>query len=159
MRATIRRRPSSGIASRRVCNLTPPIPTPEHWPTTRAQPTTAGFAGENGGSRASSILARYVDFGNVYGTRRHRWNSTMVYDLPVWTWKAVWFFDVAHRRSGRRGLATLKHLPVAVWSIRVIVFPQRPGRPPPGTGSGLTGTNTGFDGGPSQPIPGQGSRA
>jgi hypothetical protein len=45
--------------------------------------TGLGFAGETGGQRASSILDRRADFGNVYGTRRNRWNSTMVYDLPV----------------------------------------------------------------------------
>ena len=46
-------------------------------------PTAGGFAGENGGSRASYAGTPTVDFGNVYGTRRHRWNTTVLYDLPV----------------------------------------------------------------------------
>jgi hypothetical protein len=41
------------------------------------------FSGEVGGSRASWGRDRSVDFGQVYGTRRHRWNTTMVYELPV----------------------------------------------------------------------------
>jgi len=36
----------------------------------------SGFAGESGGSRATSVLDRNVDFGNVYGTRRRRWSTT-----------------------------------------------------------------------------------
>ena len=43
-------------------------------------PANVGFAGDTGGSRATSILDRYADFGNVYGTRRNRgtrpWSTT-----------------------------------------------------------------------------------
>lgn len=42
-----------------------------------------GFVGESGGGRASYAGDANVDFGPVYGTRRHRWNTTVVYDLPV----------------------------------------------------------------------------
>src|SRR5262249_4866752 len=45
-------------------------------------PDTTGYAGEGGGSRATSILDRHVDFGDVYGTRRLRWNTSVLYDLP-----------------------------------------------------------------------------
>ncbi len=41
------------------------------------------FASENGGSRGSYTAGPNVDFGQVYGTRRHRWNTTVVYELPV----------------------------------------------------------------------------
>lgn len=44
--------------------------------------SNSGFAGETGGSRATTILSPSIDYGNVYGTRRHLWNTTMVYDLP-----------------------------------------------------------------------------
>jgi hypothetical protein len=53
------------------------------------QNTTTGpgnipsFSGEVGASRASYGRDRTVDFGQVYGTRRNRWNTTMVYELPV----------------------------------------------------------------------------
>ena len=43
----------------------------------------SSFAGEAGGARASWNGDRTVDFGQVYGTRRHRWSSTAVYQLPV----------------------------------------------------------------------------
>jgi hypothetical protein len=46
-------------------------------------PGNIGFAGESGGSRASYGQDPNVDFGQAYGTRRHRWNTTLVYGLPV----------------------------------------------------------------------------
>jgi hypothetical protein len=46
-------------------------------------PTSSSFAGETGGARASYAGDRTVDFGNVYGTRRNRWSTTLLYDLPV----------------------------------------------------------------------------
>jgi hypothetical protein len=46
-------------------------------------PASTGFNGENGGQRSTSALSADVDFGNVYGTRRHRWNTTVLYDLPI----------------------------------------------------------------------------
>jgi hypothetical protein len=47
-----------------------------------AGPAPSGFAGENGGGRLSNSLDRRADRGNVYGTRRHRWVATLVYELP-----------------------------------------------------------------------------
>ena len=46
-------------------------------------PNNSSFAAENGGARASYAFDRSVDFGNVYGTRRNRWSTTLLYDLPV----------------------------------------------------------------------------
>jgi hypothetical protein len=40
------------------------------------------FADENGGSRATYGDDRSIDYGEVYGTRRHRWVTTALYDLP-----------------------------------------------------------------------------
>jgi hypothetical protein len=37
-------------------------------------PSNTGLRGEGGGARATSILNRHADFGNVGGTRRLRWN-------------------------------------------------------------------------------------
>lgn len=39
------------------------------------------FATENGG-RATYVATPAIDYGNVYGTRRHRWITTATYDLP-----------------------------------------------------------------------------
>lgn len=111
-----------------------------------------GFAGETGGARATSILARYVDYGNVYGTRRHRWNNTMVYTLPF-------------GRGQRFGSSSspLADLVLGGWQLSNIFlwqsgpfesayFPAGQGDPS-GTGSGLTGTKTGFDGGHRNQAP------
>ena len=111
-----------------------------------------GFAGENGGSRATSILDRAADFGNVYGTRRHRWNSTMVYDLPV-----------GRGRQFGSNMSRFADLAVGGWRVSNIFlwqsgpfespyFPSGQGDPS-GTGSGLTGTASGFDGGHRNQYP------
>ncbi len=46
-------------------------------------PQASSFATELGGGGASYQYDRSIDFGNVYGTRRHRWISSMLYELPV----------------------------------------------------------------------------
>ncbi len=112
----------------------------------------SGFAGENGGSRASSVLDRAVDFGNVYGTRRQRWNTTMVYDLPL-----------GRGRQFGSNMSRITDLAVGGWRLANILlvqtgpydspyFPSGQGDPS-GTGSGLTGTNSGFDGGHRNQFP------
>ncbi|BDC50296.1 hypothetical protein F183_A26120 [Bryobacterales bacterium F-183] len=47
-----------------------------------AGPAPSGFAGETGGGRVTNSLDRRADRGDVYATRRHRFVSTMVYELP-----------------------------------------------------------------------------
>jgi len=106
----------------------------------------SGFAGETGGARATSILDRHVDYGNAYGTRRHLWNTTMVYDLPFGR----------GRRFGSN-ISRAADLIFGGWQISNILlmesgpyltpyFPSGQGDPS-GTGSGLESTESGFDGG------------
>jgi len=45
-------------------------------------PTPTGFPGENAGGRAADAYNRRAEYGNDYATRRHRWISTAVFDLP-----------------------------------------------------------------------------
>ncbi len=48
-------------------------------------PVSSGFAAENGSNEGGVSTYRYnreLDFGNAYGTRRHRWINTSVYELP-----------------------------------------------------------------------------
>lgn len=107
-------------------------------------PANIGFAGETGGSRATSILDRRADFGNVYGTRRHRWNTTTVYDLPV-----------GRGRQFGSGMSRVADLVVGGWQLsNIFLWQSGPFESPffdsgegdpSGTGSGLTSTNTGFD--------------
>lgn len=109
-------------------------------------PANTGFAGETGGSRATSILDRNADFGNVYGTRRHRWNTTAVYDLPF-----------GRGREFGSNMSRIADAAVGGWRLSTIFlwqtgpfespyFPSGQGDTS-GTGSGLNGTVSGFDGG------------
>jgi Carboxypeptidase regulatory-like domain len=107
-------------------------------------PANVGFGGESGGSRATSILNRKADWGHVYGTRRLRWNTTGLFDLPV--------------GRGRRIGANMSRLADTVvggWRLSSIltlqtgayITPYFPSgqEDPSGTGSGLTTTAAGWD--------------
>jgi hypothetical protein len=115
-------------------------------------PANNGFAGESGGARATSILDRSEDFGNVFGTRRHRWNTTAVYDLPV-----------GRGRQFGSSMSRLTDAFVGGWQLANIFlwqtgpfestyFPSGQGDPS-GTGSGLNGAAAGFDGGHRNQAP------
>lgn len=115
-------------------------------------PANTGFAGESGGARATSILDRHADFGNVYGTRRHRWNTTAVYDLPF-----------GRGREFGSNMSRIADAAVGGWKLSTIFlwqggpfespyFPDGQGDPS-GTGSGLDGTAAGFDGGHRNQYP------
>ena len=45
-------------------------------------PTSSGFSSETGGGRVADNFDRRADRGNVGPTRRHRWVSTAIYELP-----------------------------------------------------------------------------
>ena len=45
-------------------------------------PASTGWAGATGGGRVTNSLNRAADRGNVAMTRRHRWSTTLFYDLP-----------------------------------------------------------------------------
>ena len=113
-------------------------------------PAGTGFGGEGGGQRSSSILDRHVDFGNVYGTRRLRWNTTLLYDLPF-----------GRGKQFGANIPRAADLIVGGWRFSSILtaqtgpfetpyFPSGQGDPS-GTGAGLNGSygnGTGsFDGG------------
>ncbi len=115
-------------------------------------PANVGFASDTGGTRATSILDRNADFGNVYGTRRHRWNSTMIYDLPF-----------GRGREFGSSMPKIADLAIGGWRLSNIFLVQTgpfespyfdSGQgDPSGTGSGLNSTNTGFDGGHRSQYP------
>src|ERR1035437_4101636 len=85
-----------------------------------------------------AILDRHLDFGNVYGTRRLRWNTTLLYDLP---------FGRGKQFGGN--IPRTADLIVGGWRFSSILtlqtgpfetpyFPNGQGDPS-GTGSGLNG--------------------
>ena len=102
------------------------------------------FAGETGVGRSTSILDRHADFGDVYGTRRLRWNTTGVYDLPIGRGKMF-----------GSGMSRAADMIVGGWNLSYILlwqtgdyltpyFSSGQGDPS-GTGSGLTSSKAGWD--------------
>ena len=107
-------------------------------------PANVGFGGEGGGNRATSILDRHADYGNVYGTRRLRWNTTGLFDLPIGRGKLI-----------GANMSRLADSTIGGWRLSAILTTQTgpyitPFFPsgeedPSGTGSGLTTTAAGWD--------------
>ncbi len=106
-------------------------------------PSGTGFAGEGGGARATSILDRYADFGNVYGTRRLMWNTTALYDLPVGRGKLLGgsMPRAADLVLGGWRLSSILTLETGPWETPY--FPGGQGDPS-GTGSGLRSSLAGW---------------
>ncbi|MDR3737462.1 MAG: TonB-dependent receptor [Terracidiphilus sp.] len=121
-------------------------------------PANTGFGGEGGGQRATSVLNRSVDFGNAYGTRRLRWNTTALYDLPFGRGKLIGsnMSRIADEIVGGWRLSSI--LTVQSGAYLTPYFPNGQGDPS-GTGSGLNGSygnGTGsFDGGHRNQHPDQ----
>ena len=107
-------------------------------------PGNYGFAGEGGGDRATSILDREADFGNVFGTRRLKWNTTLLYDLPVGRGRAFGgsMSRVADLIAGGWRVSSI--LTVQSGAFESPYFPSGQGDPS-GTGSGLNSSAAGFD--------------
>ena len=106
--------------------------------------TGDGFGGEGGGERSTSVLDRHVDFGNVYGTRRLRWETTALYDLPFGRGKMIGssMNRAADLIVGGWRLSSI--LSVQTGPYETPYFPSGQGDPS-GTGSGLTSTAAGWD--------------
>jgi hypothetical protein len=117
-------------------------------------PANEGFGGEGGGQRASSVLDRHVDFGNVFGTRRLRWNTTVLYDLPFGRGKEFGSSmpRVADMIVGGWRLSSI--LTVQTGPYETPYFPNGQGDPS-GTGSGLNSTAAGWDPGHRNQHPDQ----
>jgi Carboxypeptidase regulatory-like domain len=107
-------------------------------------PANGGFGGESGGSRATSILDRNVDFGDVYGTRRLRWNTTGLYDLPIGRGKLIGG-SMPHIANTVFGGWRLTGIFVAQTGDYLMpYFPSGQGDPS-GTGSGLNTSLAGWN--------------
>ncbi len=96
-------------------------------------PTPGGFAGETAGGRTTSLYDRGREYGDVYATRRHRFITTGVFELPV--------------GKGRRYLSSTNRLIDGIlggWSTSTILLlqtgpyltPTFSGGDPSGSGSG-----------------------
>ena len=107
-------------------------------------PANVGFGGEGGGNRATSVLSRKADYGHVYGTRRLRWNTTGLFDLPV-----------GRGRMIGANMSRFADSAIGGWRLAAILTTQTGAyitpyfnsgeEDPSGTGSGLTTTAAGWD--------------
>ena len=107
-------------------------------------PNNNGFAGESGGQRATSILDRHADFGNVGGTRRLLWNTTALYDLPIGRGKMI---GSGMPRILDEVIGGWRLSSIFNWQTGAYLTPYFPAgdTDPSGTGSGLTTTAAGWD--------------
>ena len=105
-------------------------------------PANIGFGGESGGNRATSILDRHADYGHVYGTRRLRWNTTGLFDLPFGRGK-LFGGDMSRWPMPAVGGWRLATIFLSDRSVQSPYFPSGQGDPS-GTGSGLNGAAAGL---------------
>ena len=96
-------------------------------------PQVGSFADENGGARASYVYNRHLDFGDVYGTRRHRWLTSMLYDLPVGRGKS---FGRNLNRAADAIIGGWQLSNIFLWQTGPYLTPYFSGGDPSGTGSG-----------------------
>ncbi len=97
-------------------------------------PNPTSFGGETGNGRVLDAYNRAGNYGNDYGTRRHRFIATAVYELPFGKGKAF---------AGNAG--RLKDLVIGGWELSTIITAQTGpyetayfnGADPSGTGSGF----------------------
>jgi hypothetical protein len=117
-------------------------------------PNNIGFGGEGGGGRATSVLNRHADFGNAYGTRRLRWETTALYDLPFGRGKLIGssMNRAADLIAGGWRLSSI--LTVQTGPYETPFFPSGQGDPS-GTGSGLNSSKAGWDPGHRNQHPDQ----
>ena len=73
----------------------------------------AGFVDEQGGYSPTDSFDRHVDYGNVSATRRHRWLSTAIYELPV-----------GHGKRFGAGMGRLGDLAIGGWQLSNILLVQ-----------------------------------
>lgn len=107
-------------------------------------PANSGFGGEGGGQRATSVLDRHADYGRVYGTRRLRWNTTGLFDLPIGRGKMLGGSMNRIEDSIIGGWRVSAILTTQTGAYITPYFPSGQGDPS-GTGSGLTSTAAGWD--------------
>jgi len=95
----------------------------------------SAFTTEQGG-RATYARDRTLDYGNVYGTRRHRWISTAIYDLPIGRGQT---FGTHMNRVADALIGGWRVSSIFLWQTGPYMTPYIPGgnADPSGTGSGI----------------------
>ncbi|WP_216841024.1 TonB-dependent receptor [Acidobacterium sp. S8] len=98
----------------------------------------SGFQSENGGNSSQStyLYNRKIDYGDVNGTRRHRWINTGVYELPVGRGRK---FAADANRFEDAMVGGWQLSSIFLWQTGPYLTPYIPGSDadPSGTGSGI----------------------
>jgi hypothetical protein len=100
--------------------------------------TPTSFADENAGGRTMDALNRRAEYGDVYGTRRHRWITTAIYQLPVGRGRA---FGSGMNRALDAVVGGWQFSSILLWQTGPYLTPYFSGGDPSGTGSGVIGRN------------------
>lgn len=95
----------------------------------------SAFGTENGGRATYARNAR-IDYGNVYGTRRHRWITTATYDLPFGRGRMI---GSNMNRFENAAFGGWRLSTIFLWQSGPFLTPYIPGgvSDPSGTGSGI----------------------
>ncbi len=94
------------------------------------------FAGENSGSRTLDLYDLKHEYGNVFGTRKHRWITSAIYDLPVGRGRA---FGGSMNRFVDAVIGGWQVSSIFLWQSGPYLSPYFDGGDPSGTGSGIIG--------------------
>ena len=94
------------------------------------------FADENSGHRTMDLYNLKHEYGDVYGTRRHRWITTAIYDLPIGRGRK---FGSNMNRFADAAVGGWQLSSIFLWQSGPYETPYFTGGDPSGTGSGVIG--------------------
>ncbi len=97
---------------------------------------STSFAGENSGSRTLDRYDLGHEYGNVFGTRKHRWVTSVIYDLPIGRGRAL---GSSMNRFVDAAVGGWQLSSIFVWQSGPYLSPYFSGGDPSGTGSGIIG--------------------
>ena len=114
--------------------------------------TADHFADENSGHRTMDRYDLGHEYGDVYGSRRHRWITTGIYDLPVGRARK---FGSNMNRVVDAVIGGWQLSSIFLWQSGPYLTPYFNGGDPSGTGSGVIGRSQAPDlvGGPNLSNP------
>jgi len=98
--------------------------------------TADHFADENAGHRTMDALDRNAEYGPVYGTRRNRWITSAIYELPVGRNR---MFGSKMNRFADAIVGGWQLSSIFLWQSGPYLTPYFDGGDPSGTGSGIIG--------------------
>ena len=98
--------------------------------------TPSGFSGENAGGRTMDALDLKHEYGPVYASRKNRWLTSAVYELPVG--KGRQYMSHANRVADAV-LGGWQVNSIFLWQSGPFLTPYFTGGDPSGTGSGIIG--------------------